>query len=139
NNNDGNNNDANNNNNQEINILINQLRKQINEYNYRYYILDDPTVSDAVYDQLFLQLKKLEKENPQFITPDSPTQRVGSKPQKKFSEVNHLVPMLSLENAFDDEDVFAFDQRIHDRLNISGPIEYVCEPKLDGLAVTIIY
>jgi len=122
-----------------VQVQIAQLRQQINEYNYRYYILDDPTVSDAVYDQLFLQLKKLENENPQLITPDSPTQRVGSKPQKKFSEVNHIVPMLSLENAFDDEDVFAFDQRVHDRLAISGPIEYVCEPKLDGLAVTIIY
>lgn len=118
---------------------INQLRRQIEDYNYRYYVLDDPTVSDATYDQLLQKLKLLEKEYPQFITPDSPTQRVGATPQREFAEVNHVVPMLSLENAFTDEDVVAFDKRIHERLEISQSIEYTCEPKLDGLAVTLIY
>lgn len=123
----------------KIEEQILRLREQINDHNYRYYVLDDPKISDAAYDQLFQQLKKLEIENPQFISTDSPTQRVGVKPQKVFSEVQHLVPMLSLENAFNEEDIFAFDRRIHERLNLSGPIEYTCEPKLDGLAVTLIY
>jgi DNA ligase (NAD+) len=118
---------------------IQTLRDQINEHNYRYYVLDDPNISDATYDQLFQQLKKLEAENPDLITIDSPTQRVGVKPQREFFEVEHTVPMLSLENAFTDEDVAAFDKRIHERLKISGPIGYTCEPKLDGLAVTLIY
>ncbi len=118
---------------------IEQLRKEIDEHNYRYYVLDDPIISDAAYDQLFQTLKKWETENPSLITPDSPTQRVGEKPRKEFIEVPHAVPMLSLENAFTDEDVLAFDRRVHERLHVSHAIEYTCEPKLDGLAVTIIY
>ena len=118
---------------------IKKLREQLDEHNYRYYVLDDPRISDAAYDQLFQKLKQLETENPEFITPDSPTQRIGAKPQREFAEVHHRVPMLSLENAFTDEDVLAFDKRIHERLKISQPIEYTCEPKLDGLAVTLIY
>ncbi|SRR5579883_135142 len=116
-----------------------KLRDEINEHNYRYYILDDPRISDAEYDQLFQKLKKLEEEYPTLITPDSPTQRVGAKPLKEFAEVTHDVPMLSLENAFSVEDVEAFDQRIHDRLKTDATIEYVCEPKLDGLAVSLRY
>ncbi|HSW69266.1 MAG TPA: NAD-dependent DNA ligase LigA [Gammaproteobacteria bacterium] len=123
----------------EIESKIKKLREQINEYNYQYHVLDNPTISDAEFDQLFQQLKRLEADHPQFITTDSPTQRVGAAPQKEFSEAKHSVPMLSLDNAFSDEDVLAFDQRIHERLDISGPIEYTCEPKLDGLAVSIIY
>ncbi|MHB1947274.1 MAG: NAD-dependent DNA ligase LigA [Gammaproteobacteria bacterium] len=122
--------------------LIDQVKKlhaQLNEHNYRYYILDDPSVSDAEYDQLFQKLKKIEAEHPELITSDSPTQRVGAQPLKAFAEVTHEIPMLSLENAFTDEDVTDFDQRIHDRLKISAPIEYTCEPKLDGLAVSIRY
>lgn len=118
---------------------IKKLRQQLNDYSYRYYALDDPTVSDATYDQLFQQLKRLETEHPEFITLDSPTQRVGAKPLKEFLQVSHVIPMLSLENAFADEDVLAFDRRIRERLGISEPIEYTCEPKLDGLAVTLIY
>lgn len=125
--------------NPSIEVQIQKLRDKINEYNYRYYVLDDPTVSDAEWDQLFQQLKKLESQHPELITSDSPTQRVGAQPLKEFAEVQHSVPMLSLENAFDDEDVFAFDQRIRERLKISDPIEYACEPKLDGLAVSLRY
>lgn len=118
---------------------IEKLREKINEHNHRYYVLDDPNISDAEYDQLLQKLKKLEEEHPELITSDSPTQRVGAKPLKEFGEVQHTIPMLSLENAFTDEDVIAFDKRIQDRLGTSTPIEYACEPKLDGLAVSIRY
>jgi DNA ligase (NAD+) len=118
---------------------VQSLCDQLNEHNYRYYILDDPSVSDAEYDHIFKQLQKIEREHPELITPDSPTQRVGAKPLKEFAEVQHKIPMLSLENAFSEEDVFAFDQRIHDRLHVAHPIEYLCEPKYDGLAVSILY
>lgn len=116
-----------------------KLHEQLNEHNYRYYILDDPSISDAEYDQLFQKLKKLETEYPALITSDSPTQRVGAKPLKEFSEVQHKVPMLSLENAFTEEDVFDFNQRVQERLNTTKEIEYTCEPKLDGLAVSVCY
>lgn len=116
-----------------------KLHEKLNEHNYRYYILDDPSISDAEYDQLFQQLKKLEEQYPALITSDSPTQRVGAQPLKEFAEVNHRVPMLSLENAFTEEDVVAFDQRVRERLNMDESIEYTCEPKLDGLAVSIRY
>lgn len=118
---------------------VEKLRQQINEHNYRYYILDHPSISDTEYDELFEKLKQLEKQYPELITADSPTQRVGAKPLKEFAEVHHVIPMLSLENAFTKEDVIAFNQRIRDRLNITHEIEYACEPKLDGLAVTIYY
>lgn len=118
---------------------IASLRQIINEHNYRYYVLDDPNVSDAEFDTLFLQLKKLEEQHPELITSDSPTQRVGAQPLKAFAEVRHGMPMLSLENAFSEEDVAAFNQRVQDRLDTTQSIEYVCEPKLDGLAVSILY
>lgn len=123
----------------EIKKELEQLRKQINEHNYHYYIEDNPIISDAEFDDLFKRLQTIEKQYPALITLDSPTQRVGAKPLKEFAEVRHQVPMLSLENAFTDEDAEAFDQRIHDRLNVQHSIEYVCEPKLDGLAVSIRY
>lgn len=115
------------------------LREELNEHSYRYHVLDDPRISDAEYDQLFQGLQQLEKEHPQWITADSPTQRVGAAPLKEFAEVKHTVPMLSLENAFADDDVLAFDKRVRERLEASHAIEYICEPKLDGLAVTLLY
>lgn len=118
---------------------IEKLRDQINEHNYRYYVLDDPSVSDAEFDQLFQKLKQLETAHPELITADSPTQRVGAAPLKEFSEVRHEIPMLSLENAFGEEEVAAFNQRILDRLEVHRDIEFVCEPKLDGLAVSLRY
>jgi DNA ligase (NAD+) len=118
---------------------IEKCRHKINHYNYHYYVLDDPIISDAEYDGYLEELRQLERENPEYITQDSPTQRVGAKPLKEFAEVHHHVPMLSLENAFSPDDVIAFDQRIRERLHILNDIEYVCEPKLDGLAVTIYY
>ncbi len=118
---------------------IEKLRHNINEHNYRYYVLDDPIITDAEYDALYKKLKEIETAHPELVTVDSPTQRVGAKPLKAFAEVKHVVPMLSLDNAFSDEDVEAFDQRVKDRLKIHHEIEYACEPKLDGLAVSIIY
>src|SRR3990167_11267246 len=116
-----------------------QLREKINEHNHHYYVLDAPSISDAEYDSLFCQLQALESQYPQLVTPDSPTQRVGATPQRAFSEVQHSVPMLSLENAFTDEELLAFDRRVRERLQTNKEIEYVCEPKLDGLAVSLRY
>ncbi len=118
---------------------IKNLRHILNEHNYHYYILDAPLVSDAEYDQLFKKLQDLEKQFPHLVTPDSPTQRVGAKPLKEFPEIQHAIPMLSLENGFNEEDILAFDQRVRDRLAVNHEVEYACEPKLDGLAVNIRY
>lgn len=122
-----------------ISDQLHKLRSQLNEYNYQYYVLDEPTVPDAEYDRLFKELRKLEDEHPELVTPDSPTQRVGAPPLDKFETVKHRVPMLSLDNAFSDEDVDAFIKRIHDRLKTSEPITFVAEPKMDGLAVNLTY
>nr|WP_041366773.1 NAD-dependent DNA ligase LigA [Methylophaga frappieri] len=118
---------------------ITQLREQIRELNFRYYRHDDPLVSDAEYDRLFAELKQLEQQHPELITPDSPTQRVGAPPLDKFTQVTHALPMLSLDNVFDTVELAAFDQRIKDRLNTEQSVEYVAEPKLDGLAISIRY
>lgn len=115
------------------------LRKAIEDHNYRYYVLDDPSVSDAEYDQLYQALKRLEADHPNLITPDSPTQRVGGVALKAFGEVKHGFPMLSLDNAFTEEDIEDFDQRIRDRLHAQEPIEYLCEPKYDGIAINLRY
>ena len=116
-----------------------QLRAQIAQHDYRYYVLDDPLVSDAEYDRLMQELRALETAHPELVTSDSPTQRVAGTPSDAFGEVVHQVPMLSLDNAFSEEDVRAFDRRIHERLGRSGDLDYVAEPKLDGLAVSVIY
>jgi DNA ligase (NAD+) len=116
-----------------------ELRRQLAHHDYRYYVLDDPQVPDAEYDRLMGELRALEAAHPALITPDSPTQRVAGTPSAAFGAVVHQVPMLSLDNAFTEEDVAAFDRRIHERLGVKGELEYVAEPKLDGLAVTVIY
>ena len=116
-----------------------QLRSQIAQHDYRYYVLDDPLISDAEYDQLMQELRALEADHPELVTSDSPTQRVAGAPSAAFGEVVHQVPMLSLDNAFTEEDLRAFDRRIHDRLDRHGDLDYVAEPKLDGLAVSVIY
>ena len=115
------------------------LKKQLHDHNHRYYILDNPEVPDAEYDRLMQQLLQIEQQHPEWITADSPSQRVGSAPLAQFSSVQHEVPMLSLDNAFNDDELLAFDQRIRDRLKNSADIEYCCEPKLDGLAVSLLY
>jgi DNA ligase (NAD+) len=117
------------------------LRKQIEEHNHRYYVLDNPIISDAEYDQLFRELKKLEDENPELITFDSPTQRVGGAPLESFKKVYHRVPMHSLDNVFSEEEFEEFEKKILRFLNLppDSPIEYVCELKFDGLAVNLTY
>ncbi len=115
-----------------------KLREQINDHNYRYYVLNDHTVPDAEYDRLMRELQELETQNPSLITAQSPTQRVAGAPQKGFSEVHHEVPMLSLNNAFDDQEALDFDRRVREKLDIEN-IEYVVEPKLDGLAISLLY
>ena len=118
---------------------IDQLRQQLREHNHKYYVLDEPTIPDVEYDRLFQQLKKLEAEHPDLITSDSPTQRVGDKPLDAFQQVQHRIPMLSLDNVFNEDELIAFDRRVRERLHLEEEIEYVCEPKLDGLAVSLLY
>jgi len=122
----------------EIRKRIESLRKDINYHNYRYYVLDDPEITDAEFDRLMRELETLEGKYPELVTPDSPTQRVGAKPLKQFAEVRHEVPMLSLANAFSDGEVDDFDRRGRERLGVSQ-LEYSVEPKLDGLAISLIY
>jgi DNA ligase (NAD+) len=114
------------------------LRASLEEANYRYYVLDAPTISDAEYDRLFRELQALEAEHPALATPDSPTARVGAAPLEAFGSVRHRVPMLSLNNAFADDEVEAFDRRAREALE-SEAVEYACEPKFDGLAVSLAY
>jgi len=115
-----------------------QLRAEINEHNRRYYALDDPSIPDAEYDALFRELQELEAQHPELLTPDSPTQRLGTAPLAKFEPVRHRVPMLSLNNAFEEEEVRAFDRRCREVLGVEE-IEYSAEPKFDGLAVSLRY
>jgi len=114
------------------------LRAAIEEANHRYYVLDAPTISDAEYDRLFRELQDLEAQHPELATFDSPTLRVGAAPLEAFGTVRHRVPMLSLNNAFKDEEVEAFDRRVREGLG-AGPVEYACEPKFDGLAISLVY
>lgn len=118
---------------------LQQLRQQLEEYSYQYYVLDNPTVPDAEYDRLYRQLQQLETAHPELITSDSPTQRVGAAPLAKFGQVSHIIPMLSLDNAFDAADFSAFYKRMAERLDNSAEFSFCCEPKLDGLAVSIRY
>jgi len=115
-----------------------QLRDTLNKHNYYYYVLDEPRIPDSEYDKLMRELHALEENYPALITADSPTQRVGAKPLTAFSEVIHTIPMLSLNNAFDDKEVQDFDKRVRERLG-GEPVEYVAEPKLDGLAISLRY
>ncbi|HEX3396927.1 MAG TPA: NAD-dependent DNA ligase LigA [Steroidobacteraceae bacterium] len=116
-----------------------QLRELLDRYNYRYHALDDPEVPDAEYDKLMVELRALETEFPQLLIPNSPTMRVGAAPVSAFGAVKHRVAMLSLDNAFSEQEVRDFDRRIQERLGTSGPIRYSAEPKLDGLAVSARY
>jgi DNA ligase (NAD+) len=120
-----------------------ELRRQIDYHNHRYYVLDDPEISDADYDALLNELRDLEAENPELLTPDSPTQRVGAKPLDKFEHVQHLQPMLSLGNARNEEELRAWVERNETRLKKEGvedaAIRFVSEPKIDGLAISLVY
>jgi DNA ligase (NAD+) len=118
---------------------IEKLRQQINEHDYNYYILSEPTISDEEYDFLVKELEKLEKENPELITPDSPTQRVGKDLTKEFPPVPHKVPMLSLSNTYKEEELLDFDRRVRELLPPGEKVEYVVEPKIDGASVNLNY
>jgi len=122
-----------------VNQRIEQLRSEINLHNHRYYVLDEPSIPDAEYDRLLRELQQLEAEHPQLISADSPTQRVGATPLSQFVSVTHERPMLSLDNAMNAEEFSAFYQRLQERLKTSDSIALACEPKLDGLAVSILY
>ena len=118
---------------------LTQIINTINEYNYQYYVQDNPSVPDAEYDRLMRELLNIENDHPDLRSPDSPSQKVGGAALSAFEQVEHEVPMLSLDNAFDEDDMQAFEKRIKDRLKISTEISFSCEPKLDGLAVSILY
>ena len=124
---------------EKIKEEIQELREKIRHHNHRYYVLDDPEISDAEYDRLFQRLTELEKQAPDLVTPDSPTQRVGAGPQAAFSEVRHRLPMLSLGNGFQDQDIRDFDARLKRFLGDDSPVEYTVEPKIDGLALELVY
>lgn len=118
---------------------LEHLRAALRHHEYQYHVLDAPEVPDAEYDRLMRELRALEEQHPELITPDSPTQRVGAAPLSAFSQVRHEVPMLSLDNVFDDESYLAFDKRVHDCLKTAEPLTFCCELKLDGLAVSLLY
>jgi DNA ligase (NAD+) len=118
---------------------VEALREQIRYHNYRYYVLDEPIISDAEYDALMRELRALEAAHPELVTPDSPTQRVGAPPSEQFARVQHVVPMLSLANASDEAEVRAWYDRVVRLLGNDAQVAFVVEPKIDGLAVTLIY
>ncbi len=120
-------------------VEVEQLHARLREHNYRYYVLDEPAVPDAEYDRLWRRLQELEQANPELVTVDSPTQRVGAQPLREFRQVRHEMPMLSLDNAFNAEEMDEFERRLQDRLKSRDAIEYACEPKLDGIAVSLLY
>lgn len=122
----------------EIQERIAKLREEIRRYDYYYYVLNQPLISDAEYDKLFRELLELEQRYPELVTPDSPTQRVGAPPAEEFAPVEHAIPMLSLQNCFQDEELEAWADRVY-RLLGGEPVEYVCEPKIDGLSVELVY
>jgi DNA ligase (NAD+) len=135
----------------EVIERINQLREQLNAYSHQYYVLDAPTIPDVEYDRLYRALEGLEKEHPETMSTDSPTQKVGAPPLPSFTQVTHEMPMLSLDNAMNEDELIDFERKVKDKLKgtkltIEGvaagqnqAIEFACEPKLDGLAVSILY
>ncbi len=121
-------------------LEVEALRSQLENYNYQYYVLDNPSVPDAEYDRALRRLQQLELSHPELIRPDSPTQRVGATPLSQFTQVSHEVPMLSLDNAFNAKEMEEFNRRLIDRLGGTvSTLEYACEPKLDGIAVSLLY
>jgi len=118
---------------------VDSLRERLDSWNYQYYVLDEPTVPDIEYDRCMRRLVELETANPQLQRPDSPTQRVGGAPLERFRQVTHEVPMLSLDNAFNEQDMLDFNRRLQERLGDPEPLEFACEPKLDGIAVSLLY
>ena len=126
---------------EQVRVEYEQLKDELNQHNHRYYVLDEPTVPDSEYDRSMRRLQEIEQQYPELLSDDSPSQRVGGAALPSFSPVSHAVPMLSLDNAFNEEELEAFDRRVSDRLNYKDDqqIDYVCEPKLDGVAVSLLY
>jgi len=122
----------------EVKEKIEKLRRDIEYHNYRYYVLDSPVITDGEYDRMMRELQELEEAYPEFLTPNSPTQRVGAKPLEEFATVTHTIPMLSLANAMSEEEVIEFDKRVKKLLGVTE-VDYVIEVKIDGLAVELVY
>src|SRR3970040_2318120 len=123
----------------KIRKRIEELRSEINDHNYRYYVLDAPVISDAQYDKLLRELQQLEQQPPALIPPDSPTQRVGAAPAKEFGEVRHRLPMTSMDNAFDLDEARVWDERVRKGLATDKPVSYTAEPKFDGTSISLRY
>src|SRR5512147_736802 len=122
----------------DVSARIEKLREEIRHHEHRYYVLDDPEISDAEYDRLVNELKALEAEQPELVTPDSPTQRVGGKPREGFVKVRHSSPMLSLDNTYNEEELRNWERRVHE-LSGRKDVEYLCELKLDGMSLALQY
>jgi len=123
----------------QIALKLSQLKQEINYHNNLYHRLDNPEITDQAYDKLFQQLLEIESQHPELQTPDSPSQRVGDKPLTMFKQVKHEVAMLSLDKVFDGDDLNNFETRIYNRLGEEKSISYSCEPKIDGIAVSLMY
>ncbi|MBW2427466.1 MAG: NAD-dependent DNA ligase LigA, partial [Deltaproteobacteria bacterium] len=123
----------------EIVSRAHKLREALHHHNYRYYVLDDPEISDAEYDRLMQELIRLEKAHPQLASADSPSARVGAPPLARFDTITHSIAMLSLDNAFNDDDILEFDRRVKRSLKTDLEISYTAEPKMDGIAVELVY
>ena len=124
----------------DIELEVDNLREQLDAWNYQYYVLDQPSVPDAEYDRCIRRLLQLEEAHPELVRADSPTQRVGGVPLTQFNQISHEVPMLSLDNAFDAQAMHDFNRRLLDRLGGTlEQLEFACEPKLDGIAVSLLY
>jgi DNA ligase (NAD+) len=122
----------------DVSKQVERLRKEIRQHDYLYYVLNQPRINDRQYDKLFAELKKLEAANPQFVTADSPTQRVSGRPLEGFATVRHAVPMLSMDNTYNADELRAFDERVKKQLG-SQDYDYVIELKIDGLAISLRY
>ena len=123
----------------EDKLRVDKLRSLIQLHSYKYHVQDNPEISDSEYDSLFQELLSLESNFPSLLSKNSPTQRVGSKPSNAFRKISHDSPMLSLENAFDNQDLKDFDKRVKERIVGKREVDYCCEPKLDGIAVNLFY
>ena len=122
----------------EVEKKVEALREKIRHHEYLYYVLDNPEISDQDFDRLMKQLKDLEAEHPSLVTPDSPTQRVGGKPREGFVKVRHSSPMLSLDNTYNEEELRGWERRVHE-LSGRKDVDYVCELKLDGMSLALVY
>ena len=125
--------------NPQIIAKVEDLRKTLHHHNYQYHVLDDPEISDAEYDRLMRELIRLEETYPELTRPDSPSVRVGAPPLTRFDSISHSIPMLSLDNGFNDTEIIDFDNRVKKNLSTADDIIYTAEPKMDGVAVEVVY